>query len=107
MCKRQGDRRLGCKGCSNALVWCSHQRDQRAGVVGDTQDDSDGVATPKANAARLAIRTPITTDDDMVYAVMQDLDGGSERERESEQGEGSEAASVRGVPRTATMANPM
>ena len=105
MCKRQGDRRLGCKGCSNALVWCSHRRDQRAGVVGDTEGDSDGVATPKANAARSAIRTPITTDDDAVYRVMQELDSGGERE--SEQGEGSEAASARSVPRTATMANPM
>ena len=105
MCKRQGDRRLGCKACSNTLVWCSHQRDQRAEVVGDTEGDSNGVVTPKVNTARLAIRTPTTTDDDAVYKVMQELDGRGERE--SEQGEGSKAASVRGVPRTATMANPM
>ena len=105
MCKRQGDRWLGCKACSNALVWCSHRRDQRAEAIGDTEGDSDGVATPKANAARSAIRTPTTTDDAAVYRVMQELDGGGECE--SEHGEGSEAGSARSVPRTATMANPM
>ena len=107
MCKQQGDRQLGCKACSNALVWCSHRRDQCTESVGNAEGDSDGVATPKANTAQSVIRTPTMTDDDAVYRVMQELDSGGKHKHKREQGEGSEAASARGIPRMVTMANPM